>query len=231
MKKVIDFGEKEYEYDVKTGEELQVWQSPKYIESKQKAAEMIESNKYGLTPGDFWILMNKTKSGKMAYTGLIISHNGCLKVNDTLENPVRPDCFEVDKEGYNSSLVFTYIDEDVYEVGEISPNNCGKSPYPYAMAYKRCFDRVVLKKSKLAYAGIYSEVEADEFKPEDDEQRTKLQLMTRLNHLVEEKGADFEKIIEYYNKKTDGKVKSSGDLSIEQLEEAITSLEKREARK
>ena len=31
------------------------------------------------------------------------------------------------------------------------------------MAFKRCFDRVVLKVSKLAYAGIYSDSEADEF--------------------------------------------------------------------
>ena len=31
------------------------------------------------------------------------------------------------------------------------------------MAFKRLFDRVVLKLSKLAYAGIYSDSEADEF--------------------------------------------------------------------
>ena len=32
------------------------------------------------------------------------------------------------------------------------------------MAFKRLFDRVVLKLSKLAYAGIYGEDEADEFR-------------------------------------------------------------------
>ena len=31
------------------------------------------------------------------------------------------------------------------------------------MAYKRLFDRVVLKLSKLAYSGIYSDSESDEF--------------------------------------------------------------------
>ena len=31
------------------------------------------------------------------------------------------------------------------------------------MAFKRCFDRVVLKNSKLAFSGVYSEAEADEF--------------------------------------------------------------------
>ena len=143
---------------------LPVWQSPKYIESKKKAIEMIESKKYDLSEADFWILMNKTRDGsKMAYTGLIISHNGCLKINDNLETKVNPKCFTLDKEGYANSLVYTYVDEDTFEVGEFNSTN-GKNAYPYAMAFKRCFDRVVLKKSKLAYSGIYSEVEADEFK-------------------------------------------------------------------
>ena len=34
---------------------------------------------------------------------------------------------------------------------------------------KRCFDRVVLKKSQLAYAGVYSDSEADEFTKKDDD--------------------------------------------------------------
>jgi len=216
-KKEIDFGEKEEEFDIKTGESLPVWQSPKYIESKKKATEMIESEKYGLTPADFWILMNKTKSGKMAYTGLIISHNGCLKVNDLIENKVNPKCFSLDKEGYGGSLVYTYIDEDVYEVGEFSSLN-GKNPYPYAMAYKRCFDRVVLKKSKLAYAGIYSEVEADEFSKNDEVEKAKLQLMVTFSKLIDEKEANREKIYEYY------KVDSDKDMTIEQLEHAIKGL-------
>ena len=116
--KQYNFGEQKEEYDSRTGEMLQVWQSPKYLESKAKATEMINSDKYGLSEADFWILKNTTKSGKMAYTGLIISHNGCLKVNDTLDNKVNPKCFTLDKEGYANSLVYTYIDEDTYEVGE-----------------------------------------------------------------------------------------------------------------
>jgi hypothetical protein len=166
--KKYNFGEKEKEYDSTLGE-IPVWQSPKYITSKEKAIEMIESKKYDLNESDFWILMNKTKNGKMAYTGLIISHNGCLKINDKLENKVIPNNFTLDKEGYNNSLVYTYVDEDTYEVGEYSQANC-KNGYPYAMAFKRCFDRVVLKKSKLAFSGIYSEVEADEFKEHQEEQ-------------------------------------------------------------
>lgn len=160
-----NFGEKPQEYSNKQGREVPVWQSPKYIESKNKAVEILDSGKYGVKPSDFWILMNETKSGKMAYTGLIISHNGCLKINDALDSKFDPSCVSIDKDGFGGSLVYTYCNKEqgIYEVGEVSKSNC-KNDYPYAMAYKRMFDRVVLKLSKLAYAGIYSDSEADEFK-------------------------------------------------------------------
>lgn len=161
------FNEKATEFSVKQGKEIPVWQSPKYAESKRKAIEMIDSGKYGLSNGDFWILMNETKSGKMAYTGLIISHNGCLKINDSLDDKLKfkPQCVFENAIGYRNSLVYTYncAEQGIYEVGEVNDRNC-KNEYPYAMAFKRCFDRVVLKTSKLAYAGVYSEAEADEFK-------------------------------------------------------------------
>ena len=114
--------------------------------------------------------MNETKTGKMAYTGLIISHNGCLKINDALESKFDPTCVSVDKDGFGGSLVYTYCnyEQGIYEVGEVSKGNC-KNEYPYAMAFKRLFDRVVLKLSKLAYAGIYSDSEADEFKDPQNE--------------------------------------------------------------
>lgn len=162
------FNEKKEEYSKKQGKNIEVWQSPKYIEARDKAIELIESKKYGLTEGDFWILMNETKTGKMGYSGLIISHNGCLKINDSLENKIKPDGFSVVFSGYNNSLIYTYKDEDVYEVGEVSKDNCTNA-YPYAMALKRCFDRAVLKKCKLAYAGVYSDSEAEEFTKKDDE--------------------------------------------------------------
>ena len=40
------------------------------------------------------------------------------------------------------------------------------------MAFKRCFDRVVLKNSKIAYSGIYSDSEADDFKETDEHKTT-----------------------------------------------------------
>lgn len=175
----MNFGEKEQEYDVKSRQTVPTWQSPKYKESKEKAIEMINSKKFGLSDGDFWILKNmgKGKNGPyMQYSGLIISHNGCLKINDKLDKDKQflPECVSLDKDGYSETLVYTYCSEKqgLYEVGEVSAQNC-KNAYPYAMAVKRLFDRVVLKMSKLAYAGIYSEEESDDFKrrySEDTEQ-------------------------------------------------------------
>lgn len=159
------FGEKTKERY--KGKEIAVWQMPKYKESKEAALKIIKDYE-GISEGDFWILKNYMKgSDQMGYSGLIISHNGCLKLNDTLppEKRFSPKCVSVDKDGYNNSLVFTYCSEEqgIYEVGEFSRDNSSQA-YPYAMAYKRMFDRVVLKMTKLAYGGIYSEVEADEFR-------------------------------------------------------------------
>lgn len=161
------FGEKKTE-NIK-GNDCPVWQTPKYEVSKRKAIEMIDRGDFDLAEGDFWILMNTYASGtKVMYTGLILSHNGCLKINDKLEDPFQAKYLK--REWLNDSLIYEYNDGTLYEVGEVSPSNC-RNDYPYAMAFKRCFDRVVLKKSKLAFSGIYSEVEADEFKQKPEEEK------------------------------------------------------------
>lgn len=220
-KKVYDFGEKEEE------NELKVCQMPKYKESKNKAIEMIESKKYDLKESDFWILKNLNKAKtKMLYSGLIISHNGCLKINEKLENKVNPKCFSLDKEGYNNSLVFTYIDDDTYEVGEFNNSNC-KNAYPYAMAFKRCFDRVVLKKSKLAFSGIYSEAEADEFGEHEIEEITKeqkeqLELEYKLQTIIDNEKLDYDAICKLYKLKEN----DIHFMSIKQLNHAIENKDK-----
>lgn len=164
----FDFGEKTMEYSKNQKKDIPVFQIPKYKQSKEKAISLINEGKYGLSSADFWILMNESKGVKplMLYSGLIISHNACLKINDTQEqkNKFNPTNVTVDKDGFNGSLVFTYVNEEqgIYEVGEVSKDNC-KNDYKYAMALKRLFDRVVLKITKIAYDGIYSEAESDEF--------------------------------------------------------------------
>lgn len=174
-----DFGEKAEEYSAKDNGMIPVWVSPKYEQSKKAVIKMLESEQYKdvLDVSDFWILMNRTKNGKMAYTGLIISHNGCLKINDTLPDELKfnPKCVkyfcndETYTNTYNDSLIFEYdsskLEEDkqhIFEIGEVSSKNC-TNDYPYAMALKRCMDRVILKNSKLAYSGVYSDSEAEEF--------------------------------------------------------------------
>ena len=177
-KKTYNFGEKKTENI--NGKTLPVeFITPKYKEARNKAIELLESDKYKgiLETSDFWILVNTyANKTKAMYSGLIISHDGCLKINDVLDKELKfkPECMTLDKEGYNGSLVFTYNcpEQGIYEVGEVSKDNC-KNDYPYAMALKRCMDRVILKNSKIAYSGIYSDSEADEFtKRVDDSEST-----------------------------------------------------------
>ncbi len=200
-----NFNEKTTEYSAKQKTKIPVIQSDKYLQSKKKAIEIIE--KYDdVEDSDFWILMNETKTGKMMYSGLIISHNGCLKINDHLGSKFIPSCVTLDKDGYRGSLVYSYCNDDqgIYEVGEVSSDNCRNS-YPYAMAFKRLFDRVVLKLSKLAYSGVYSDSEADEFRRPDMEETTEAEKETessfisekeqsRLIAVCKSKGFDPEKI-------------------------------------
>ena len=169
----IMFNEQIEEWSSKQNKKIPVWQSQKYIQAKKIAVELIEKKEYGLTEADFWILMNETKTGKMQYTGLIISHTGCLKINDKLSDNKKfnPESVIIDKEGYENTLVYTYINKEqgLYEVGEVSKSNC-KNSYPYAMALKRCFDRVVLKNSRLAYDSIYSDSEGADITKETTEE-------------------------------------------------------------
>ena len=95
---------------------------------------------------------------------------------DKLEDTKRfnPESVIIDKDGYNDTLVYTYINKEqgLYEVGEVSKTNC-KNSYPYAMALKRCFDRVVLKNSRLAYESIYSDSEGADISKEAQEENEK----------------------------------------------------------
>lgn len=221
----MNFGEKNTEYSIKQGKEIPVWQTPKYAEAKKKATEIIEDGKYGITEADFWILMNETKTGKMQYTSLILSHNGCLKINSHLENPFDPECVFVDKEGYNNSLVYSYCNkaQGIYEVGEVAKDNC-KNAYPYAMAFKRLFDRVVLKLSKLAFSGIMSEAESDDFKQPDmsdrkEENPSEIHIKV-LKDLANQKGVTEEKLCAKY------RISKLEDISMADYTKCVNGLQK-----
>ena len=171
--KVYNFGERNCEYSKKARGDVKVVYSPKYMQTKNEAIKMLEEGKYGLTEADFWILKNEKSDGSaVVYSGLLISHNACIKINSHLPKESRfvPSCVSVDKAGFGGSLVYTYINDEqgIYEIGEVSSSNCSNA-YPNCMAFKRMQDRVILKLSALAEAGIYSEVESEEFKAQNEQ--------------------------------------------------------------
>ena len=166
--KTYNFGEKK-EVTVK-GKKMPVKQTAKYLKSKQKAIELIESGKYNLDEGDFWILQN-TFGDSMLYSGLIITHTGCLKINDAMtgNQKFNPHCAsEPVFSAYTQGLVINYVDDEIRVSAEVSASNC-KNGYPYAMLDKRLFDRVVLLKSKIAFDGIYSETESEDFSQKEED--------------------------------------------------------------
>lgn len=154
-----DFGEQTMENGMK------VWVLPNYKTSREKAIEMIDSGKYGLRDSDFWILKNRTRSGGISYVSLIISHNGCLKINEALPDEKKfksKYLSDIMPSPFGNGMIIKYDDGTLREYGEVSNANC-KNDYPAAMLLKRAMDRVILKNSGLAFAGVYSEVEADDF--------------------------------------------------------------------
>jgi ketopantoate reductase len=61
--------------------------------------------------------------------------------------------------------------------------------------------------------------------PSDEEEEQKLTLMAKINTLVAITGSDFEKIRETY------KVKSTADMTLEQLKNCVAVLEKKKEKK
>jgi len=187
------------------GKEYKVWKTTKYEDSKKKAIELIDKDL--VSEADFWILMNKINDTTIAYNGLIISHNGCLKINQSLSTKFESKYLTLEHKTFNEieNILFIYNSPELYEVGEVSSKNC-QNDYPYAMALKRCFDRVVLKLSKIAYEGIYSDSEID---PNVENQKEDEPLITNevinailgiLKDLGKEESKYRDFIIQNYNK-------------------------------
>lgn len=218
------FGAQKMEYNSKAGANTKTWESPKYLEGKKKAVELIDKTEYGLTESDFWIL--KTYSAKtVTYAGLIISHNGCLKINDKLDTEAKfvPSCVSWVRNGAGD-LVLQYLNDKqgLLEFGEASIKNCTNA-YPFAMVLKRLQDRVILKNSKIAFSGIMSEVESEEFKrPERPEREERTNAAKPANLITEEQiaelealGCDLKRVAAAY------KVPDIHEMTSEQAERAI----------
>lgn len=208
------FGGKSKERSPKTKQFVEVWRSPKFEEGFAKAVELIEGKKYNLTEGDFWILKTFSESC-CTYAGLIISHNGCLKINDALSKELRfcPSCVSWIRNN-TGDLVLQYMNDfqGLLEFGEASVKNC-QNAYPYAMVLKRLQDRVILKNSKIAFSGIMSEVESDEFKAPESPKKG---LITdeQINELIS-LGCDLDKVAIAY------RLDDIGKMTEKQAAEAI----------
>lgn len=174
-KKEYNFGEQQYEKH--SGKKMPVTITGKYKSSKEKVIALLEGEKYGkiLNESDFWILKNYDKEN-CYYSGLIISHDALVKINDTLDENMKFNqkfCSDPIPTTWNGIIGFRieYRDmrDGMFEYGEISTNNC-KNEYPFAMLLKRVFDRVVKRKASLSM--VYSDSEADEFReiPEPKEE-------------------------------------------------------------
>ena len=212
------FGAQKMEYNSKAQANTKTWESPKFLEGKKKAIELIDKTEYGLTEADFWIL--KTYSAKtVTYAGLIISHNGCLKINDKLAAEAKfvPSCVSWVRNG-SGDLVLQYLNDKqgLLEFGEASIKNCTNA-YPFAMVLKRLQDRVILKNSKIAFSGIMSEVESEEFKrTERDEQEKADNLITEEQIAeLEALGCDLKRVAAAY------KVTDIREMTSAQAERAI----------
>ena len=213
-----NFGSQKMEYNSKAGANTKTWESPKFLEGKKKAIELIDKTEYGLTEADFWIL--KTYSEKtVTYAGLIISHNGCLKINDKLSSEAKfvPSCVSWVRNGAGD-LVLQYLNDKqgLLEFGEASIKNCTNA-YPFAMVLKRLQDRVILKNSKIAFSGIMSEVESEEFKRTEREEQEKADNLITDEQIAELEalGCDFKRVAAAY------KVTDIHEMTSEQAERAI----------
>jgi len=215
MAKVIyNFGAKKRERHPQSNQYVDVWENPKFVEGVHKATELIDSLKYNLTEGDFWILKTFSQTG-CQYAGLIISHNGCLKINDSLPKELKfvPSCVSWVK-NMTGDLVLQYQNDEqgILEFGEASIKNC-KNSYPFAMVLKRLQDRVILKNSKIAFSGIMSEVESDEFK--EPEKRKKGMITDEQIDRLLSLGCDLKKVATAF------KVDDITQLTEKQAAEAI----------
>jgi hypothetical protein len=119
------------------------------------------SKKYNLSQKDYWKLK---QSGKW-----ILTHDGCSKIGHMEKIQL------VDMEVVNSERDFVRViitmkkgDVIVKTFGE-SDTKSNYNPYHGCMAEKRGRDRAILKLINAYEYGIYSEVEAEEFKAEHEQ--------------------------------------------------------------
>ena len=122
------------------------------------------AKKYNLTKDDYW---QESRSQKY-----IITHDACQKIGD-MEGIIFGPPQILNSEQRFVRMVISAKKGEVlmWSIGEADTKNC-KNLYFGAMAEKRGKDRVILKLINAYEYGIYSDVEADDFKKPKYEHRT-----------------------------------------------------------
>ena len=125
------------------------------------------AKKYNLTESDYW---QESRSKKW-----IITHDACQKIASQEGITYAPPQI-INSERDFVRIVVTGKKGDVvmWKTGEADNKNC-KNLYYFAMAEKRAKDRVCLALINAYEYGIYSDVEADDFKKPQYEHRTEQQ--------------------------------------------------------
>ena len=122
------------------------------------------AKKYNLTKDDYW---KESRSGKY-----IITHDACQKIGDMEGIIFGPPQILNSEQNFVRMVISAKKGEVLmWSIGEADTKNC-KNLYFGAMAEKRGKDRVILKLINAYEYGIYSDVEADDFKKPKYEHRT-----------------------------------------------------------
>ena len=139
------------------------------------------SKKYNLTKDDYW---QEPRSKKW-----ITTHDTCEKIA-SIENIIiqPPQIINSEKDLVRMIVVAKKGDKVMWADGEADSTNC-KINYKFAMASKRAIDRVVLKLISAYEYGVYSDVEADDFKKPAEQYRTEEQAK-EFDNLIKHKAFD-----------------------------------------
>jgi len=125
------------------------------------------AKKYNLTKNDYW---QESRSQKY-----IITHDACQKIGDMEGIIFGPPQILNSEQSFVRMVISAKKGEVLmWSIGEADTKNC-KNLYFGAMAEKRGKDRVILKLINAYEYGIYSDVEADDFKKPKYEHRTEEQ--------------------------------------------------------
>ena len=124
------------------------------MSNEQKLKELAEN--YNLNKDDFW---KHGPSGKW-----ILSFDAVTKIQHIENIKIQtPQILNSERDFARMIITGKKGDAIVWSIGEADPKNCNNKYYG-SMAEKRGIMRVVLKLINAYEYGMYSEVEADDFK-------------------------------------------------------------------